>query len=72
MKTIDIGAYFLVYDFIVGVLMMLASEKIGVYAGKVNKAYGPRLSRVAYVSVFTFGACVTLLSGSIYLAPYMF
>ena len=72
MKTIDIGAYFLVYDFIVGVLMMLASEKIGVYSGYVNKAYGPRLSRLTCVSVFTVGACVTLLSGSIYLAPYMF
>jgi len=29
MRTIDIGAYFVVYNLVIGVLVMLSSEKLG-------------------------------------------
>lgn len=57
-----------VYNFVIGVLIMLSSEKLGVYAGHINKAYGTRIARLTRVSTFTFGACAAFLSGSVYLA----
>ena len=45
---------------------MLSSEKIGSFAGYVNKTYGQRIARYTKVSIMTFGACVTLLYGSLY------
>ena len=33
MKIVNFGMYFMVYNFIIGVLVMIASEKLGIYAG---------------------------------------
>ncbi len=33
MKTLDFGIYILSYNFVIGLLLMIASEKLGVYAG---------------------------------------
>ncbi len=67
MRTIDFGAYIVGYNFTIGVLVMLSSEKLGVYAGSLNKSHKAALERLTRLSTFTFGACVALLSASVYL-----
>lgn len=67
MKTIDFGATIVVYNFIIGVLLMLSSEKIGVYAGHLNSSRSETIARLAQVSVFTFGTCVAILTATIYI-----
>lgn len=72
MKTIDVSQMIVVYNFVIGVLIMLSSEKLGVYAGHINKAHGVRIARLTRVSTFTFGACAAVLSGSVYLVWHLF
>ncbi len=64
MKTIDFGAYIVLYNLVIGVLVMLASGKIASYAARFSVKFG----RYTKVSVFTFGSCVAAVSGSVYLA----
>ncbi len=47
------------YNLIIGILMMLASGKIASYAGHLGQRFG----RYTKVAVFTFGSCVTAISG---------
>lgn len=64
MRTIDFGAYIVGYNFAIGVLVMLASGKIASFTSRL----GSKVSRYAKVSVFTFGSCVAVVSGSVYVA----
>ncbi|HEX3100326.1 MAG TPA: hypothetical protein VHQ01_00965 [Pyrinomonadaceae bacterium] len=68
MKTIDISAYIVGYNFVIGILVMLSSQKLGTYAAHVNKAHGAQIARYTSLSTFSFGACVTALSAFIYIA----
>ena len=71
MKTIDVSAIIVGYNFVIGVLIMLSSQKVATYAGYVNKARRTQIVRLTHVSTFTFGACVAVLSGSIYAVFYL-
>jgi hypothetical protein len=71
MKIIDFGFYLVVYNFIIGVLVMIASEKLGVYAGHLAGTYRVQAARVVRLVMFTFGACVAILMFAIYLAGYV-
>ncbi len=53
------------YNLIVSILLMLASEKIGQYAGLPFGRYGKTAARYTQLSVFTFGATVAVLIGSL-------
>lgn len=64
MKTIDLSTYIVCYNFVIGVLVMLASDKIASF----TLLLGQKTARYAKVSVFTFGSCVAAISGSIYFA----
>lgn len=68
MKIVDIGAMLVMYNFVIGVLIMLSSEKIAAYAGCLSKARGETITRLTRVSTLAFGACVSVFSGGIYLA----
>lgn len=68
MKTIDIGAMVVMYNLVIGILMMLASGKIASYASALGQTFG----RYTKVSVFTFGTCVTVVSGTMYLVWHVF
>ena len=70
MNTIDIGSYFVVYNFVIGVLMMASSEKLGQCAGWVNRSRQETIARYARVSVFTFGATVAGFMAVVYIAFY--
>lgn len=55
------------YNFLIGVLVMLSSEKLAAYAGYLVQPYKERVVRITYVSAFTFGAAFAAISGLIYI-----
>jgi hypothetical protein len=71
MRTVDFGAYIVGYNFVIGVLIMLSSEKVAAYAGLVNRTHRQTITKLARTSVFTFGASVAVLSGTVYIAFHM-
>ena len=70
-ETVNFSLYFVVYNFIIGVLVMVASEKLGVYAGHLGRSQSVQVARLTSRAMFTFGACVATLSAGIYLAFYV-
>jgi hypothetical protein len=70
-KVIDFSLYIVVYNFIIGVLIMIASEKLGFFAGRVMPLRRQPVARLAQVGSLTFGACVATLSAGVYLAFYL-
>lgn len=71
MKTVDFSLYIVVYNFIIGVLVMIASEKLGTYAGHLMRSRRLQVAHLARIGTFTFGACVATLTAGIYLAGYV-
>ena len=71
MKTINFSLYIVVYNFIIGVLVMIASEKLGVYAGHLIRFQRVKVTRLAGTATFTFGACIATLTAGVYLAFYV-
>ena len=71
MQPINFSFYILTYNFVIAVLLMIASEKIGAYAGHFTGAYRQKISRAARIGFFTFGACVAILMLGIYIAFYV-
>jgi len=63
-KTVDFGATIVVYNLLIGILLVLASDKIAAAA----KFLGTRTQRYAKVSLFTLGSCIAAVSGSVYIA----
>jgi len=70
-KTVDLGLYIVVYNFIIGVLVMISSEKLGIYAGHLMRSRRVQLARLTRIGTFTFGACVATLMAGIYVAGYV-
>ena len=71
MKSINFSAYIVTYNFIIGVLVMIASQRLGVYAGVITRARNGRTGRLVQVGARTFGACVAAISGVVYLWNYV-
>jgi hypothetical protein len=66
MKVVDFGAYIVVYNFIIGVLMMGSSEKFGTWAGWLYQPRRATIARYTQISAFTFGASVSVVAGFVY------
>jgi hypothetical protein len=71
MEKFDFSLYILSYNFVIGVLLMVSSEKLGHSVGRFFRSYAVRVSRSVRVGVLTFGACAAVLNGGIYVAPYI-
>jgi hypothetical protein len=71
MKIIDFSFYILTYNFIIGILLMLSSEKIGAFAGYFTGSFKEKVSNAIRLGVFTFGACVAVLMFGVYIAAYV-
>lgn len=71
MKTVDFSLYIVVYNFIIGVLVMISSEKLGIYAGHVMRFRRVQTARLTRIGTFTFGACVATVSLGVYVASYI-
>ena len=70
-KIVSFSLYIVVYNFIIGVLIMIASEKLGIYAGHLAGSHTVRVTRLARLVTFTIGACMTILMIVVYLAFYV-
>ena len=71
MKTIDFSSIIVSYNFVIGVLLMLSSQKVASLAGNVNKAHQTQIVRLTDVATFTLGTCWAVLSGFIYLVWHL-
>jgi len=67
MKTIDIGAMIVVYNFIIGILVMLSGDKIAACARALSGSQAGGIARLARTSVRALGASIAFVSGSIYI-----
>jgi hypothetical protein len=72
MEKVDFSAIIVGYNFVIGVLLMLSSEKFGTYAGHVNKMYKAKLVRFTHISVLTLGSTWAALSAFIYIVWHWF
>lgn len=71
METINFSLYLVIYNFIIGVLVMIASEKLGVYAGYFFGTHKKQVARVAHTASLAFGCSVAVLSAGIYLFGHL-
>jgi hypothetical protein len=71
MKTVDFSFYIVSYNLVIGVLLMIASEKFGVFAGYFMGSYREKVSRLARIAVLAFGSSVTVLSLGILIAGHL-
>jgi hypothetical protein len=67
MKVVDFGLYIVIYNFIIGVLLMTSSEKFGTLASRVYQPQREAIARYTQISAFTFGATVSAIAGFVYL-----
>ena len=65
MKTVDIGAIFVTYNLIIGILLILASDKIGMLAGKAGYRFQPQVTRYTRTAVRAFGWTAAMLCASL-------
>ena len=68
MKNVDFSGMIVTYNFVIGVLTMLSSEKLAGIAGQLNSNFGVRISRVTYLTLFTIGTSWALLAATVYIA----
>lgn len=71
MEIVDLSFYLIIYNLIIGLLIMIASEKLGVYAGYVSGRYEKTASRITRTAAFTIGCCWAVLSAGIYVLAYV-
>ena len=71
MQPVNFSLYIVVYNFVIAVLLMVASEKIGAYAGYFAGSYKARISRATRIGFLTFGACVAFISLSVYIFAHV-
>jgi hypothetical protein len=71
MKTIDLGSIFVGYNFVIGVLLMLASQRTARYVAVLGMGAKAKVERYTHVALRTFGQAVAALSGSIYVIFYL-
>ena len=67
MKNVDFSAIIVSYNFVIGVLVYLASERITAFAGVVGISPESNTQRYARTALRAFGGTVAVLSATIYL-----
>jgi|GEM_PF-4925657 len=67
MRTpVDLSTYLVLYNLVVGVLLLLASDKIASVAMHIGPRVGPAIQRYARTPTSSLGATVAVLSAGIY------
>ena len=65
----DYSSYFVIYNLVIGVLLMVSSQRLGEFAGLPFSRRPPqaaRVTRIAYVSILAFGSTVAATCFFIY------
>lgn len=68
----DFSAMIVTYNLVVGILIMLASAQIAVFAEYASRTHRVRVKRYTQIGTFTVGAVWALLSGFIYVTWHIF
>ena len=71
MQNLDFSAYLVMYNLIIGVLIMIASEKFGWYAGYFAGSRRPQAMRLTRIATLAFGSCVAVLSAGVFLFAHI-
>ena len=71
MKPVDFSGMIVLYNLVIGILIMLSSEKIASFTGFMNGRRGARVARLTRISAFTFGASVSIISAAVYVGVHM-
>ena len=71
MNNVDFSGYIVIYNLVIGVLLILSSDKVGTIAGSVSGSYRQSVARVAKVSTCALGSTVTALMAFIYVAFHL-
>ena len=71
MQITDFSTVIVLYNLVIGILLMLSSEKLATFAGSLNGSNPLRITRLARVSTFTFGATAAMLSAFIYIVFHL-
>ena len=66
MTTVDLSGTIVMYNLVIGLLIMLSSDKVAAFAGCLKSSHRQTIVRLTQVSTYTFGAVVAFLSASIY------
>ena len=71
MRTVDLGSVFVAYNFVIGVLLILASQPVARYVAVLGAGAKAKLERYTHVAVRTLGQVIAALFGSIYFLFYL-
>jgi len=71
MRNFDASGMIVSYNFVIGVLTMLSSEKLAAMAGQLNRTFQVRITRVTYLTLFTIGSSWAFLAATVYIAFHM-
>ena len=71
MNDFDPSSMIVPYNFVIGVLIMLSSERLAGIAAYFSRAHKHQIVKMTSLSTFTFGACVAVLSGAIYVGVHL-
>ncbi len=72
MKTVDFGSTIVIYNIVIGALLMLSSKTVGSLAGNLGGVLGPRTERYTYLSTLTLGGCIAFVSAFVYIVFWVF
>ena len=71
MKVADYSLMIVSYNLVISILLMISSEKIGMFAGHLGGSYKSGLTRLVRISVFTFGAGCAAVSAFVLVAGHI-
>lgn len=72
METVDFGSTIVIYNIVIGVLLMLSSITVGSLARNLGGVLGPRTERYTYLSTPTLGGCIAFVSTFVYVVFWIF
>ncbi|MCA1556040.1 MAG: hypothetical protein LC747_05050 [Acidobacteria bacterium] len=62
MKTVDFSYVILTYNFLIGALLIVASEKLGLITSGVLRVKRQKVARVTRLAFTTFGSCLVAIT----------
>jgi len=62
MKTFDFAYVALTYNFLVGALLIVASEKLGLITSGVVRVQRQKVARASRLALTTFGSCLVAIT----------
>ncbi|MGI9106737.1 MAG: hypothetical protein ACR2G4_10870 [Pyrinomonadaceae bacterium] len=71
MKNIDFAYVLLTYNFLLGSLLIIAGEKLGLIAAGVLRVKRQKVGRLTQLACTTFGVCLVCISVTVSLISFL-